>query len=568
MRKALYAVPLVLFAPFAHADSCETAWDGEAIVLDFAGMPAQTPIRLQAVEGGAVEEISLAQLRAFRDAVEKVAQAARRSPQLVICSETSVNAFAYESESASVVALTLGMLRLVDGDPDEAAAVAGHEVAHHARQHGKANAQRDGVVALLALVVGVVAQAKGGQYNALAGRDATRLTSRLASAKFSRDEEREADELAVRYMVSAGYNPDGALRLMAKLGRGGDSLGLFLDSHPGAQERSSRLKELLASEPELAAAVERKRAPAAERPRPLSPSPEAEALFVQSEQAWRAREPEKAAVLLRKAADLGYSAAQTALGVYYAYGHGVKRDDAEAVRLYGLAAQQGDMIATWRLGTMHEAGRGGLPRDLEQAARLYRTAADEGLAVARASLANFYEQGRGGLVQDAFKAARLYRFAVQQGLVYAHVKLGAMYLQGRGVAKDEVEAARLFRLAADAGNASAQMLLGAMYEQGLGGLAKDEAEAVRLYRLSAAQSHPSAQLRLGRLHAAGRGGLAADEQEAIRLFRLAAAQGDERAREELARRGLLPAERPQSRGDWVNCVSHGERKDTWSSECD
>ena len=49
---------------------------------------------------------------------------------------------------------------------------------------------------------------------------------------------------------------------------------------------------------------------------------------------------------------------------------GLKRDDAEAVRLYTLAARQGDAEAQAHLGVCHERGRGGLQRDVAEAVRL------------------------------------------------------------------------------------------------------------------------------------------------------------------------------------------------------
>ena len=60
----------------------------------------------------------------------------------------------------------------------------------------------------------------------------------------------------------------------------------------------------------------------------------------------------------RLAADQGDAAAQFNLGVMYAKGAGVLKDDAEAVRWYRLAADQGDAIAQSNLGVMYATGRG------------------------------------------------------------------------------------------------------------------------------------------------------------------------------------------------------------------
>ena len=57
-------------------------------------------------------------------------------------------------------------------------------------------------------------------------------------------------------------------------------------------------------------------------------------------------------------AEQGDSIAQFILGLMYAKGEGVLKDDAEAVRWYRLAAEQGDASAQFNLGVMHADGRG------------------------------------------------------------------------------------------------------------------------------------------------------------------------------------------------------------------
>jgi len=108
------------------------------------------------------------------------------------------------------------------------------------------------------------------------------------------------------------------------------------------------------------------------------------------------------------------------LGQMYEHGRGgLPKDDREAVRLYKLAADQGNAIGQTTLGVFYESGRGGLPKDDREAARLYKLAADQGNAAAQAYLGILYEQGRGGLPQDDRKALRLYKLAADQGNVYA-----------------------------------------------------------------------------------------------------------------------------------------------------
>ena len=83
-------------------------------------------------------------------------------------------------------------------------------------------------------------------------------------------------------------------------------------------------------------------------------------------------------------------------------GEGGPVDLAEARRLYGLAAAQGDANAQYILGFMHRSGEGG-PVDLVEAKRLFGLATSQGLpkacprlAQAHVLLGNMLVNGEGG----------------------------------------------------------------------------------------------------------------------------------------------------------------------------
>ena len=73
------------------------------------------------------------------------------------------------------------------------------------------------------------------------------------------------------------------------------------------------------------------------------------------------------------------------LGVMYANGRGVPLDDAEAVRWYRLAADQGFDRAQTSLGFYYREGLG-VPQDYAEAVRWYRLAAEQGNVGAQGSL--------------------------------------------------------------------------------------------------------------------------------------------------------------------------------------
>jgi hypothetical protein len=98
-------------------------------------------------------------------------------------------------------------------------------------------------------------------------------------------------------------------------------------------------------------------------------------------------------------------------------------NDHEAVRLYQLAANQGDGRALNSLGIMHEQGRGGLAKNDHEAVRLYQLAANQGDASGQAHLGIMYEQGRGGLSRDLEEAVRHYQQAARAGEPSAQTSL-------------------------------------------------------------------------------------------------------------------------------------------------
>jgi TPR repeat protein len=79
------------------------------------------------------------------------------------------------------------------------------------------------------------------------------------------------------------------------------------------------------------------------------------------------------------------------MGMCYANGTGVAQDDAEAVRWYRLAADQGDAKAQYNIGGCYSKGTGVVQDDAE-ALRWFRLAADQGLAEAQ-TLVEWLEAG-------------------------------------------------------------------------------------------------------------------------------------------------------------------------------
>jgi localization factor PodJL len=149
----------------------------------------------------------------------------------------------------------------------------------------------------------------------------------------------------------------------------------------------------------------------------------------------------------------GDATAQFELGLRYAEGRGVAKDDAKAASLVTKAAQQGLTVAEYRLGAIYERGVG-LTKDLAQAKMWYERAAKGGNRKAMHNLAVLYADGA-GVGQNLQEAARWFREGAAYGLPDSQYNLGILLERGMGVEKNVGEAAKWFAIAAAQGDAGA-----------------------------------------------------------------------------------------------------------------
>ena len=152
------------------------------------------------------------------------------------------NAFAIPG---GYVYITRQLLALMN-DEAELAFVMGHEVAHVAARHGQ---KRQNRAALSNILAGVAGALTGSD---LIGRGAG-LVAGLTTLGYSRDQERQADSLGVRYLTTAGYDPNAATDSLAALGaqtalearlkgQGGAEPSKWLSTHPPSRERVARMR--------------------------------------------------------------------------------------------------------------------------------------------------------------------------------------------------------------------------------------------------------------------------------------------------------------------------------------
>jgi uncharacterized protein len=121
-------------------------------------------------------------------------------------------------------------------------------------------------------------------------------------------------------------------------------------------------------------------------------------------------------------------------------------DYATALREWQPLDKQGQAIAQYHLGLLYANGQG-VPKDDAQARQWYEKAATQGHANAQANLGSLYDYGRGG-PQDFKMAVRWYLRSANQGNDLAQRKLGLLYERGDGVPKDYVQAYMWYTLGA------------------------------------------------------------------------------------------------------------------------
>lgn len=528
----------------ANASICDTAWNVDKVVAAINGRPSNLRIPLRDKEKR-IHEVTADQIRSFHEAKARISRAAGLTPDFIICDSASPNAFATANQNGALVAVTVGMLRLVDGDRDMAAAVLGHELAHHTKRHRESAASRDAFIGLAGILLGVLVDARTARRTGVAtglGVNLGQIGATLVSRKFDRDQEREADEIGFEYLVAAGFNPVGAIRLAERLNQVGSGVGLFFESHPGWPERRALFQGMIARNPHAQELIAKYSAPSIPvtvvaqtqnvlEEITLDPSytlSDAQKSYERAIAAFRSKDVPTGVREIRTAAAAGYAPAQSSLGYLYSEGiAGLPKDEVEAARLYRLAADQEDPLGQSNLGFMYQTGRGDLPRNAVEAVRLYRLSSDQGHAQGQVNLGAAYSAGLGGLEKDEAEAVRLYRLAADQGNALARANLALMYALGRGgLTKDEAEAVKLARLSADQGNALGRAVLGIGLLEGRGGLTRDDTEGLKLLRMSANQGSAFGQLYLGGLYEYGRAGLPKSISDATTWYRRAAEQGN------------------------------------------
>ncbi|MGC5777435.1 M48 family metalloprotease [Methylobacterium sp. NFXW15] len=192
-------------------------------------------LKLVASFGG--EAKAPAVTRLLTEVTDRLVRASDRPDQtyvVTLLDSPVVNAFALPNGRLYA---TRGLVALAN-DTSEVAAVLAHEIAHVTLNHATARSELELRSALVSRVVADVLNDPdtGAQL---------KNQSRFALARFSREQELEADAAGVKTLAAAGYDPFAAARFLTALNRtvqlkqGGGSASTpdMLATHPGTAER-------------------------------------------------------------------------------------------------------------------------------------------------------------------------------------------------------------------------------------------------------------------------------------------------------------------------------------------
>jgi predicted Zn-dependent protease len=142
------------------------------------------------------------------------------------------------------VAVYTGILPVCKDEAGLAAVVA-HEVAHAMARHGAERISQNVAVDVVAtgLQVGIRNMDPRAQGVVMAAYGAGSTIGVLLP--YSREQEKESDEIGIRLMARAGYNPEAAVQLWQRMSELGKQGVEFLSTHPSHGRRIEELQDLL-----------------------------------------------------------------------------------------------------------------------------------------------------------------------------------------------------------------------------------------------------------------------------------------------------------------------------------
>jgi predicted Zn-dependent protease len=165
--------------------------------------------------------------------------------QFYVIRSDDLNAFA---GPGGYVFIYTGLINAMDR-ADELAAVFGHEIGHVYARHLSVRVEQNKKIALGTLAGVLAGVLIGGNASAalMTGSMAAAVQQQL---NYSREDERQADQLGFKFMTLAGFDPSGMIELLSALEKGNfeggaNAVPSYLLTHPGGPERISNIQSMM-----------------------------------------------------------------------------------------------------------------------------------------------------------------------------------------------------------------------------------------------------------------------------------------------------------------------------------
>lgn len=158
--------------------------------------------------------------------------------------DNSLNAFAVPG---GYLFVHTGLLLQLEHE-SELAGILGHELAHITQQHIASRIAKAKKTQMLGLAGALAGILLGGSTNMQGGLAVGSLAAaQAAMLNYSRQDEREADQIGLMYLVGAGYTPSGLVggfeAIRSKRWQMGSNIPAYLSTHPDVDERIQYLSD-------------------------------------------------------------------------------------------------------------------------------------------------------------------------------------------------------------------------------------------------------------------------------------------------------------------------------------
>jgi predicted Zn-dependent protease len=266
MPLTTFAKPIVIALSLGLASSCGTptvnpvTGKTERTVMDEKAEIAESAKGHEQVlkEYG---ELKNPQIQAYVNALgQKLAKSSERANlnwKFTVLDSPEVNAFALPG---GYIYVTRGIMAYMSSEAD-LAGVLGHEIGHVTARHGAQRATRQqtaGIGVMAATVLGVLLESQGVRGATQAANQVSQGVAGGYVARYSRDQESQADRLGAEYLQRVNYDPRnmidviGVLRNQEKFaidkakaeGKQAKEGGDYLASHPANEQRLTDITQV------------------------------------------------------------------------------------------------------------------------------------------------------------------------------------------------------------------------------------------------------------------------------------------------------------------------------------